>query len=621
MLSLRNLIFIFLFLTATQSSYCQNTEHGQRILIYSNKNDFLIPYIESVLSDLHLHTENNDRLFSKVTNLNLLLLNTRADKAFREGLNLYFPNANFANTQVNDSALKILTDNDLLLLVNENILQDKIEFQFTLYDILREKPIDKSLNEFPLRNIIKPKNSKIDFFIDVTSSNYLTVLKNELKQLFPETNFVTKYNPVFTGNIKVTGKDSFRVAVNDTVSLKISDVYDEDTPLDQIKFAVKVKDSNSTSNNNDIYFFLEGKGRNFKVVFEKKGRFQIMILVDDGSSQVPPRIIEINVVQVPKLYAVKNHFTINYPAAVFGRSSFTFEIPIIIMNSDSVYTPHFHIAVENRIKETEYAYIDSVIHVYTEIKKNNSNLFNNKKSIKAPITLVRRQKDSTYISKVKKFNYNLYEVTLRGKPYQNLDSLYLYSEYSDLLTNKVLVDLHTNNKGYLTVEAGTTFGSLNIGNLECACGSDSFETITYYQAYFGAKFIAFGYKFISVGFNERISSTIARNITFEKNPIVRHYGTTLDIGVFVSANFVLRSWDTNIQIGYNKRKTWNGFDSTFKQLQLSNLGYEGLSFAGSVFPFKNSNFGLSFNYIYVNQKFKFLRFKESNFSFGLAYRF
>ncbi len=170
------LILKALLVTFPFSCFCQEN----KILIYANKNDFLIPYVHDVLKELNSYSGDKGKIFSKVTDLNLLLLNTETDKKFREGLNLYFPNADFKNIEVSDSVLRIFTDNDLFLLVNENILQDKIEFQFTLYSVVKGNIVNPPDHSFPLRNIIKPI-AQNDFFIDITSDSYLMLLKNGIK--------------------------------------------------------------------------------------------------------------------------------------------------------------------------------------------------------------------------------------------------------------------------------------------------------------------------------------------------------------------------------------------------------------------------------------------------------
>ena len=226
---MKRLLFALALIMLSCHSNCQ--EKG-KVLVYSNKHDFLVPHIENTLRNI-VNANSKNQLFNRVTNLNLLLVNTEADKLLRANIYYNAPNISFENltNKTKDSLYNIFINNNYFLLINENILQDKIEFQLTFYEIIS----GKDTQNFPIRNIIKPI-SQNNFFINPDDPDYLTKLNAGVKKLIPLSNSPAKFNYSLIGNLKKLPNNSIITSTNDTLLLNITDLFDEDTPPESIEF-------------------------------------------------------------------------------------------------------------------------------------------------------------------------------------------------------------------------------------------------------------------------------------------------------------------------------------------------------------------------------------------------
>ena len=168
---------------------------------------------------------------------------------------------------------------------------------------------------------------------------------------------------------------------------------------------------------------------------------------------------------------------------------------------------------------------------------------------------------------------------------------------------------------------GIRNGLIKVGNTSCLCGSDSTQSISYTQYFLESKFMPYSYKFLSLGLLAGTSFLLSKHETIGKNAIVRNYSTTIDLGVFISANFASNSWDSNIELGYYGRQTFTGYDSTFKNLSLENFGYSGFWLGTNIYPFKYPHIGFSLSYATIGQKRQNLLFKGYSITTGIVFRY
>jgi hypothetical protein len=169
--------------------------------------------------------------------------------------------------------------------------------------------------------------------------------------------------------------------------------------------------------------------------------------------------------------------------------------------------------------------------------------------------------------------------------------------------------------------AGIRNGLIKVGNTSCLCGSDSTQSISFTQNLLEIKFMPYSYKFLSLGLLGGMSFLLSKHETLGKNAIVRNYKSTMDLGIFISANFASNSWNSNIELGYYSKKTFTGYDSTFKNFSLENFGYTGFWLGTNIYPFKYPHIGFSLSYAIIGQKRKNLLFKGYGINTGIVFRY
>ena len=107
----KKLIFTLIFILKLLLGYSQN---GQKILIYAEKSDYLMPLIEKKLSEIKYFGKNN-KIISKITNLNRINSNITNEKILNEAMK-YHSGLNIGLTDSMKKTQNIIVD---LLKVNE----------------------------------------------------------------------------------------------------------------------------------------------------------------------------------------------------------------------------------------------------------------------------------------------------------------------------------------------------------------------------------------------------------------------------------------------------------------------------------------------------------------------
>lgn len=364
------IIVLILFLNL----YSSNTfsQEKKSVLIYANKTDFLLPYIKVTLENM-VDNQSGKNLILKATNLNLLFANTTADKLLRLDLDHNFPNKSFSSftkSTLKDSSLNVFLKNDYFLLVNENTLQDKIEFQLVLYKILKNN--DKEIDElgFPTKDLISPI-AENNFFIDLKSSNYLSVLRNGVKKLFPNSNFLPKFKIIATGNINRIEDTKFISCVNEEITLGLLKIYDEDNSIQEIKFDIRIIPDNILIET--PHFNFDEVKKEFKISFESLGKYKILISGNDGISTAYSDTLSIEILPKYEIYLLKNKINVAFVANMFSEKiGLTSVVPIIIPIPDTNYIVETEVI---SIKKSEKQNIrDTISNHYKHKNKYGTNL-------------------------------------------------------------------------------------------------------------------------------------------------------------------------------------------------------------------------------------------------------
>ncbi len=170
-------ITIILFYT----NICLAQNEEQKILIYAEKEDYLMPLIEKKLSEIKYLSKDN-KIFNKVTNLNRITSNIANEKILNNAVK-YHSGLNIALTdsmkRVQNSIVDLIKKNDLFLQVKINILNNLLEYQFFLYKI--------TSTSFPTINTAEPI-STFNTFIDIQNDNYNKKIEDAVKAIFPKSN-------------------------------------------------------------------------------------------------------------------------------------------------------------------------------------------------------------------------------------------------------------------------------------------------------------------------------------------------------------------------------------------------------------------------------------------------
>lgn len=172
------LVFLLLF----SFSNAQKREiDSLSILIYSEGQGFLQPFIESTIKNL-VNTSSKKPYFFKVNSFNRFISDNKyqaelsdligTQKPENVQLNIYYSDEEKA---VRKRIFDILTDYQYFLTVSTNTLGELIEFQFQLFETVTSDKKDD------LRNIPYNISDKVigveNFFINPKEANYSTSLK------------------------------------------------------------------------------------------------------------------------------------------------------------------------------------------------------------------------------------------------------------------------------------------------------------------------------------------------------------------------------------------------------------------------------------------------------------
>jgi hypothetical protein len=608
---LRHTFFLMLCYTmSTDQVFSQDTN---RILIYANKSDFLLPFIKSTLDGM-VNNKTGQRIFSTITNLNLLFVNSDADKLLRNTINFNFPDKSFRpplNNNTRDSIFNIFIQNDRFLLINENILLDKIEFQLTLYEILpNKKKLTTKGNDFPLKNLIKPI-SENNFFVDIGSADYLDILKNGVKKLIPESNYLTDYKSSILGNISKIGDNKYLVPVGDTIYVRVIDVFDKDTPLDKIDFTININSDSTT--NYKLYSFTKLNRRDFQIVFSTKGKYKLAISADDGVLKSSKDTISFELINVPKIIALPNTINLIYSANFLTkRNRLAFNFPVIVRGDDPGYD--FKIDFPRKQKTEKEKIIDSLRNIYGE----DVFIDNRTGRILTPKNSRQIHYDNPFKQKIKKISSNLYLVSIKDEAEFFDSSINVYAYTQGLKTNIENIKLKIIAEAPITIKSG-------IGSNTIDFKLDSnFTKVRYMEVIpwevqcrlYAVNRISMGLS-ISVGFVSN-SSTNTNNFL----PIKKVNGITQNISITASTQESKRDLFFDYGISFIVKGNSFTFDSIGVYNDYGKInGYfsYGAKFHLNISSIKMRGLGLFLSGSFSSGNYRGLRFDSYGYSLGLQY--
>lgn len=609
------------FFTVWFSTYCYSQSEN-KVLIYANKTDFLLPYIQKTLSEM-IDSRTREKIFTQETNLNLLFVNTEADKLLRDNIYYNFPGKEFnatKNRALQDSIFNIFITNNKFLLINENVLLDKIEFQFSLYEILQnESSINNSNNDFPVKNIIKPI-SQNDFFIDLTSPDYLNTLENGVKKLVIEANFPTQFKTEFSGNINVISKDSFVAAIEDTLDLRILEVYDEDTPPEKVKFKVLILNSQSLLNK--PFYIFNKNDINFGITFHSPGLYKLIVVADDGVLVTNGDTVNINVIKTPTLFSLDNKKYLSYVRPLLSSKRVSGKIRydlsdrfkfFVKNNNDSL---EFHIGNKSILKNEDEVIVDSIKKKYISLSKRDRVIFfpNGYNGLKNEF--------NSLFQKVNRIDSNLYTLDVKGRV-KDFDSiLYFYGITNGVKTNVEKVRISIVGEWAISLKSGIGFHHLAINQKKCGCDMDSatinfteWDIFDYTIRYANIKKGALGVS-LSVG---GALNTSYKNLN--EFPIRNINGRITNLTFFYSINGLSKTTFYDMDVHFLIKNIFLGFDSSsqYNKYNQTGLVTYGLGSELKFSPLKFKDFGFFVSGNAYWRKLKTIKVSGVGFSLGLMY--
>ncbi|HEX5151028.1 MAG TPA: hypothetical protein VFW07_06245 [Parafilimonas sp.] len=243
----------------------------------TNSNQFLFPVIENELKKLKssITNDSNSYIFDSVRYLNVYLSLPKINKNRISLIRLFRNDLTVLNSdegKKRDSIIASnLNNNNFFLLININILDRLLEYQFLIFKL-------DSVKEGLERKIIRDMNVQeyraTSVFIDPSLNDYKEKIRLALRQLIYEANIPPKPQVIYNNN----EIDSIFFIEKGSKLKFIASQIDEDSPPDQMKYTWALVDSNkkqSLSINPNI------KEQIFD--FKKEGDYILYLSVSDGN--------------------------------------------------------------------------------------------------------------------------------------------------------------------------------------------------------------------------------------------------------------------------------------------------------------------------------------------------
>jgi hypothetical protein len=359
-------LVLFLFLICSSLSCIARTDPDTTRLLFivQARRNYLIPFIESTLSNLNL-ANSNRRVFKSIKSINTFYDETTLKDEMRKGVKTYGQDvheqdnnvSNFIGPDIekNSHTKREIIEANKLLTIRINEFNDLLEYQFSVY--LRKfkintRPYGNHTIKDTLISLYYIRSSSI--FIDPKIKDYKNKILIALKQVFPEANAKPKVE--ILSNI-----------------VNRSSIYYCST-LDSIHFDAVVKDEDGPKEDEPtcvwdilkgpyIPIRFSGNSQKFNAGQLKSGRYYLYFLASDGISNSDTCKIIIDVAAPPQISldgATQSFTTRNY---FFGGNRIvdapTFKINIhrnysedahrdSIANDDKNYSLGFEVFSKNK---------------------------------------------------------------------------------------------------------------------------------------------------------------------------------------------------------------------------------------------------------------------------------
>ena len=290
-----------------------------KVLLYSDDKPFLLGEIENILTELKDTTGNR---ICSVVNLTRIEENKRDEQITDEARSALAKQKLISIDVSGDQHIKLakeLSDFHYSLKVNIHPLQDLLEYQFILYRIqdVTHGAFDTLDNSYTrVVNVLSPPARTISFFLDPRNSDYRDILSNNLKRLFPASNFEPRLKIACNG---ITGKNEIFIAKGDSVVLDAGLSFDKDHPKKALKFFWRQVSFNGNKNYSKECTLPFHVGESYqKLVLKQEGDYELSVQVSDGISRSKEERLLLKVRRKPISLITRSSFRIIDYASIYG---------------------------------------------------------------------------------------------------------------------------------------------------------------------------------------------------------------------------------------------------------------------------------------------------------------
>lgn len=276
-------------------------ENNQTLLVFAEDNDFLLPHVIEMLSDIK-DVKTGKRIFGKVINLNRYKDDIQYQLTFSEVFHYFSSESKLLEDSKDAVNLKKqitdgLTDHNLFLKIKINSLNELLEYQCSLFKVLKNET--QNSNSFPIIDVNSPI-SDISFFIDPRSHDYESTLNNHIIRLFPQTN-----SPPIS---KIRINNTYRsntiqyFAVGDTLLIDGLASLDIDTSRNKLQYFWSQIDPRGNLNVNlDELIDLDPFAEKQEIVVKNPGVYFIGLRVYDGITISEQDTLFMQIIEKPLL--------------------------------------------------------------------------------------------------------------------------------------------------------------------------------------------------------------------------------------------------------------------------------------------------------------------------------
>lgn len=278
-------------------SYSQNTE--KLLIVNFQDREYFAPDIINCLNNLMVHKKDNiSKAFDKIIVLNQLQSHITEQAGIKNLTDYFKQDSKYIDLsedtkKMYDTISKYLGDYNSFLDIKMNQINQLIEVQFSLYSNI----IKKGISAFPTKDPSNPDEYQSAIFIPL-ERNYLYILEEKIKRLFPETNLSPTSIISINGKQNVKGVE-FYFSTQDTISLDGSYSSDPDSRSDDLKYYWRVINTKSTSVS-PLLKNIDKQQMNINLL--NPGKYCFGLKINDGIANSPEDTICLNILLKPQIY-------------------------------------------------------------------------------------------------------------------------------------------------------------------------------------------------------------------------------------------------------------------------------------------------------------------------------